>query len=264
MASGVYRGADGYLRIGSRSTIASLLARHQMLAAAGFPVARIIRSGEHEGLSYYVEASLGEERLGIRFRREWEGEGVSTESFDSFVEMTLRFSEAQIAAGALLGDSTLRSGINLDTALSEAETDSALIEARFLSAARRLERLPIVACHGDYNPQNILPQGVIDLEDMFAGPLGYDQVSGIYTTELNPVGAYEFPARYRFSDVQVEAYYAALDALFGEHSLPPLSSFRRDLEFCRAVWAATRMHEWPKTEEWRYAHLRGFFDDTIG
>lgn len=261
--SAVYRGEGAYLRIGEPARMQELLRRHELLLAAHYPVAAILERGEHGPSSYFIEESLGDERFGLRFRREWEAGAVSDEAFDAFLEMTLRFTRAQMRAGALLGPGALRAGINLTEALRDAPNDAARIEARIAAAERRLSQMPIVACHGDFNPQNMLPRGTIDFEDMFAGPLGYDQVSGIYTTELNPEGDYEFPARYRFTGEQISAYYAALDDLFTSLSVPSLSSMRRDLEFCRAVWAATRMRDWPKTQAWRYRHLGAFFDDTI-
>jgi Ser/Thr protein kinase RdoA (MazF antagonist) len=39
--------------------------------------------------------------------------------------------------------------------------------------------LPIVWNHGDHNPYNIFTDGLIDLEDSFDGPLGYDTITAL-------------------------------------------------------------------------------------
>ena len=260
----VYRGAGGYARVGAPDVVRELKARHRAFAAAGFPVASIIDEGTQDGEEFYVESSLGPERLGIRFRREWAAGAIPDGTFDIFMRIVLKTTDAQISAGSLFGHSALAAGIRVDEIRSKQPGFMQRIRARFDLAQRRLASVPVVACHGDLNPQNLFADGIIDVEDAFAGPLGYDQVSAIYTTELNPIGMqYEFPAHYRFSAEQIAQYYRVIDERFVAAGAPALSAVRRDLEFCRSVWAAHGMEAWPQTRAWRYRHLETFLDDTI-
>ena len=260
----VYRGSRGYARIGAPDAVRALKARHRAFAAAGFPVASIKEEGTQDGEDFYIEASLGAERLGIRFRREWEAGMIPDSTFEIFMAIMLEITAAQISAGSLFGRSDLAAGIHLEEISSVQPEDARRLRARFDLAMHRLASMPVVACHGDLNPQNMFADGIIDFEDAFAGPLGYDQVSAIYTTELNPVGAqYEFPAHYRFSADQISRYYRAIDERFVAAGSPALSTVRRDLEFCRSVWAAHGMDAWPQTQAWRFRHLEMFLDDTI-
>ncbi len=261
----VYRGTESYVRIGRPQWIGELMNRHALLAQAGFPVPRVLAEGDYGDLRYYREQSLGRDKLGTLFKEEWSRGEITDASFDAFLQVAREFTCAQIAAGALLGTTDeLAKGIHLDLLLGDMEDDAEALRAAFEAISARLSALPIVACHGDLNPQNMFPDGVIDFEDMFSGPLGYDQISALATTELNPEGRdHEFPARYRFTEAQKKAYFDTLDPLFVAVALPPLSTFRNDFEFCRAVWAATHMEEWPKTRAWRHERIRTLLDDKL-
>ncbi len=262
--SAVYQGEGEYLRLGSPERIAAFRARHELLASNGFPVASILRGGTLDGRDYYTEKALTEPKFGAAFRDEWEAGGVSTEMFASYIAITSAYTEAQLTSGPLLGaNSSLYEGAHVDWLCAELPDDALRIRDAFKRVEERLAPYPVVACHGDYNPQNAFPDGVIDFEDMFSGPAGYDQATGITSLDFFPDGDFEYTARYRFSDTQKQAYWDAIDRVFTAHSLPAPSANSEDFAFCRAAWSAVRMHQWPKLQAWRYQTFRERFLDVL-
>jgi hypothetical protein len=89
--------------------------------------------------------------------------------------------------------------------------------------------------------------GIIDLEDSFYGPLGYDVISALRTIEWSPeMKSFEFYAHYRFSEEQKKAYLKAFRAI---------APHAEDLAFCRAVWLSSGMQAWPRIQQWRFEKL---------
>ncbi len=91
-----------------------------------------------------------------------------------------------------------------------------LIEKAFLKVSKKLQNLPFVLTHGDFNAHNLLPKGVIDLENFHYGPLGYDLISAIVHPYLfPPVSANTESSRtYLFTLEQEAQYLSKIDALF--------------------------------------------------
>jgi Phosphotransferase enzyme family len=116
----------------------------------------------------------------------------------------------------------------------------------------RIQSLPSVLTHGDFNPFNILEGGVIDWERGSYTPLGYDLTSNITQTFFFPLGGdFEYTASYRYSHEQIAEYWKRLDAICTEAGLAPISDYRNDFIFCRCVWSVVRMDRWPKIQAWR-------------
>lgn len=63
----IYRGDDRYLRIGPADELDEEIAIQRRMLDAGFPVPDLIETGEHKGLRYAIESSLGLDTLGDRF-----------------------------------------------------------------------------------------------------------------------------------------------------------------------------------------------------
>ena len=64
-----------------------------------------------------------------------------------------------------------------------------------------LDRVPFVWTHGDLTPFNICERGIIDFEDSFMGPLGYDLVTLVSFHFWFPIeGAGPLVRYYDFSD----------------------------------------------------------------
>ena len=254
-ASFVYRGEDEYLRIGSPRIIKKHLDAHTLMEKAGFPVPHLITTGEHEGQSYFTETVMGDLRLGDVFANDCATRGeISEAHFGEFLAIVQKYSEAQLKAprppGSLRG---FKPAIHIRTLCRELPEYAENIEARFAEITKRLSVFPTVLSHGDFNPQNLFREGIIDLEHAFQGPWGYDAVTAlVHINQFPDSKDFEYFARYRFSEKQIAEYHAFLDNTATAHGLPKITDHLHDFEFCRAVWSSVRMAEHPKLQKWRY------------
>ncbi len=256
--SAVYRGEGCYLRIGESSKILKDLNFHKQMEKAGFPVAKLLQEGEHDGQTYFIEASLGERRLGLVFADDMKRIGeVEDVHFRELCGVITRHLEAQVTARVPVAWNEFASGIHLDWLVEELPELKEQLHARFKVVQERLCQLPFVVTHGDFNAQNLYGNGVIDLEDSFPAPLGYDVVTILTTVDFTPnESAYEFFSKYTFSEAQRTTLIQSTDETFVRFGVPPLSPYVDEFAFCRAVWMTVRMSEWPKTREWRITELR--------
>ena len=258
----MYRAGDTYLRLGEKDKLQRDLLLHRQMEASGFPVARVIGEGGYKNLFYFVEESLGEKHFGELFAEDCVVSGkISDEHFASFLEITERYGLAQLKTAVPdKRTAEFASGIHLDDLCGELPDDADAIREHFSGVIARTVELPFVVAHGDFNPSNLYPAGVIDLEDSFYAPAGYDLVTNIVHIDNFPDSPeYEFFRKYQFTDKQKQAYYDVVDNLYGSQGLPKISSYKEDFEFCRAVWAAVHMHAWPKVQRFRYDRLRQKF-----
>lgn len=253
--SAVYKSQDSFMRIGDPEKIRRDFELHKKMEQAGFPVSRILAEGESEGQFYFIEASLGEKHLGKIFGEEVERGGViSNESFEAFVTVAEKFARAQMSAVVEDRDYQVFSkGLLLENLCNEMPDYADRLRERFELVKERTASLPFVLTHGDFNPQNLLPGGVIDLEDSFYAPYGYDLVSAISHINYFPDSKeYEYFAKYRFTNEQKQEYFRRLDIISVENGLPPLSEFEEDFEFCRALWLVADNPNSPKLAQFRY------------
>lgn len=253
--SAVYRSNESFLRIGRQEKIESDLAIHKKMHAAGFPVANLISDGTWEGERYYIESSLGTKFFGQLFKGSFQEKGeISQDLFEQFVHITEKFAQAQLATSNAYKDWEVFSrAVHVDSMCKELPDYADKIRQRFELVKDRMQSVPFVLCHGDYNPFNLFPRGVIDLETSFNGPFGYDLVSNIYSIEHFPLSSsYEFYAQYQFSEEQKKMYYDRMNAVSMKGSVAPISSFKKELEFCRALWLAANLGKTRKLQEFRY------------
>lgn len=254
-SSFVYHDNGTYLRIGEPRIIKKHLDAHTLMEAAGFPVPRILMTGEHDGKSFFLETSMGDLRLGDAFANDYVRDGViSDQHFQEFLAIARDLAEAQLKApkppGSLRG---FKPAIHVRTLCRELPGYAEKIEARFAEITKRLSVFPTVLSHGDFNAQNLFKNGIIDLEHAFQGPWGYDLVTAlVHINQFPDSNEYEYFARYRFSEKQEEVYRALLDEISTKNGLPRLTEYLHDFEFCRAVWSSVRMAEHPKLQKWRY------------
>lgn len=261
----VYKSGDEILRIGNREKIAKDLALHKKMEALGFPVTRLIGEGEHEGLGYFIEASLGDRHLGNRFAEEVREIGVIRDAtFQSLLRIVDRFGRAQLKSIVPAKDfEEFTRGIHLDILCQELPHYSEAIRSRFRQCIERFSPFPFVITHGDFNPNNLYAEGVIDLEDSFYGPFGFDLMTALVHINYFPDSPeYEYTARYRFTPAQSREYLAAIDLIATDAHLPRLSEIKDDFEFCRASWSLVRMHQWPRLQQFRYELFRQKFLGT--
>ncbi|MEO5646128.1 MAG: aminoglycoside phosphotransferase family protein, partial [Candidatus Paceibacterota bacterium] len=256
--SAVYRSVDSYLRIGSPDKIHRDLVLHKNMEKAGFPVARLIEEGEENGEAYFIESSLGDKHFGVLFAEDVARTGsIREETFQQFISICELFARAQLSTRSeTKGYAEFAKGIWLGQLCEEMPENAEAIITRFEKLRKHTEQLPFVLTHGDFNPNNLYPGGVIDLEDAFPGPYGYDLVSAISHIESFPTSeGYEYLAKYHFTEAQIQEFSERLNVISKEAGLVPLSEFWNDFEFCRAVWLAADIPNTPKLQQFRYTFV---------
>jgi len=254
----VYRGAGTYLRIGDRETITRDVSLHRMMEKAKFPVAQIVQEGTLAHRSYFIELSLGDASFRAQFQKDIDDHSeITSGAFKSFLSISKQLLSAQVKMVEGGWDvEEFAWGVKFTSLCRELPAHADEIRARFVKAAKRLSVLPKTLLHGDCNPANMYQGGIIDLEDSFYGPLGYDQIAALISVEWSPERRdYEFYAQYRFSEEQKKEYLKAMDALGKKAGVDSLSEYADDLAFCRALWLSAGMHEWPMTQQWRFEKL---------
>ena len=209
----VYRGEDSYARVGAPESVARTIATHRKMEHLDFPVARTLSSGSLGDSDYTIEQSLGTKTFRTLFEEDIIAFGsISEDRFNEFIRISKRYLQAQSKALVLADSVSFARGIHLDIMREELPHFTNSLSIKFDTICERLTEFPYVFSHGDFNAANILPLGVIDLEDTFSAPFGFDAASPLSTIDWFPSGPeYEYFARYRFSAAQREAYFAMCD-----------------------------------------------------
>jgi hypothetical protein len=253
--SRIYKGFGTFVRIGPADVIDANLAVHKRLENAGFPVPHILQEGRHGDESYFIEESLGEKILRLRFADEVRDLGeISKESFDTFLEVMQRYLSAQAKTLVLRDESKFLELMRVDKLCEELPAFAANIKDKAAQHLASLSKFPFALSHGDLSPNNMLPKGVIDLEDTLPAPFGYDAISALTTCEWFPEsGDFEFPITpYHFAEAQKAEYLAMCDKVSARTSLPSISANLKDFDFFRAVWLTEGMADWPRSRKYRH------------
>lgn len=264
---GVYKGDSTYLRIGPKYVLERMLRLHKKMASYGFPVAPLVHTGTHAGKPYFIEKSLGDKNFTTLFFEDIEKTGsISDTHFRQFLSVVESFVNAQTQTVLPTHEAEAFSvGIRLDVLCAELPEYADAIRNHLERILERRAYMPYVFTHGDLNPTNMYPHGIIDLEDSFAAPLGFDIVSAITTTNWFPTSrSYESFRRYHFSKEQIEEYLDRCDAILVKNGFPAVSPATADFEFCRAVWLTSRMHMWPRMQKFRYERfIKNYFSSGL-
>lgn len=250
----LYKSADSYARIGPTDRIMRDLESHDAMLKAKYPVPVILAHGVYGSGHYFIEEALGEKTFRTLFEEDVQREGaIARQNFADFLAVTEQLLLAQARAPIAADGAAFEKGVHLDILCSEFSQYRISLPDKFNRVLQKLADFPFVLSHGDYNAANILPRGVIDFEDAFPGPFGFDAVSALSTVEWFPASSdYEYYAHYRYTDAQKEEYLALCDTISTNAGHPKISAFYEDFAFCRAIWSTVRMHEWPKLQTWRY------------
>lgn len=257
--SAIYRTPTTFLRIGSSEKIRKDLVAHKQMEAQGFPVAKLIAEGSHEGMEYFIEESLGESHFGNIFKQEIEARGVvSDETFETFISISEKWAEAQLGVALPTKHwDELESGIHLDTICEEMPEEREQILAAYEKVKARLVAFPFTLTHGDFGPFNMYPKGVIDLESSFMAPAPYDV--GAVATHLDWLpDSHEYEAfqLYRFTPEQKKKYLDRMDAVYLRHGLPKVSDYLSELDFLKGIWFVVKLDSTPKLQQFRFNKMR--------
>lgn len=254
----IYRNRNTYLRIGPQSLIARERKRTELFMHARYLAPQIIACGEYGKQAYFVERSIGARPFGKLFIRDCEQAGtISAHHMASFEKIVSRYAAAQLAAQHQRKNWTaFARSVHLQILQKELPAKSAVIRRAYDRVRDRLSVFPFVLSHGDFNPHNIFPRGVIDMEHVCFAPAGYDLITAVIHVDTFPDDdGYEYHRLYSFSERQKNVYLTMLDRHFFRKGLPIPSRYIREFRFCRMVWSAARMQRHPLLQQWRYRLL---------
>lgn len=257
--SAIYKGDLGFLRIGSKEKISKDLSSHKKMQEYGFPVAKIVEEGIDKDLYYFIEESFGDKCFGLLFREEFKRDGViSDKTFDKFISICVQFTEAQFKS--IIKEEKWEEfgvGVHLDLVSEELPDEKEKILKRWESMKANLKVFPFVVSHGDFTPFNIFPDGIIDLENSFYAPIGFDVGAIIEHLNWFPLSHdYEIHRLYKFTDKQREKFCDAIDAIYIKNNLPGISGFLSDFNFAKGLWFVSKMWRTPKIQQFRFDVLR--------
>ncbi|MBI5644962.1 aminoglycoside phosphotransferase family protein [Candidatus Kaiserbacteria bacterium] len=235
--------------------IHTLLETHRHLEKHGFPVPQIVTEGAEREEAYFIERSLGEKRLLELFENDTQKNGAVSESnFSAFLNVISHFLAAQIRSEKRITHATTFADlVQLNQLQSELPQYSERIDRLFREHVRAVSGFPFVVTHGDLNPANMYPTGVIDFEDVASGPLGYDAACAITIQEWFPSSReYEYFERYVFKPDQISRYFAHCDEILGNAGYKGFTIAYPHFEFFRAIWLAAGMSKWLKLQKYRH------------
>jgi hypothetical protein len=148
-------------------------------------------------------------------------------------------------------------GFNLDLIYEELPDCKLQIEKKWKQVRDNLNVFPFAIAHGDFTTHNIYPTGIIDLEDSFSAPFGYDIGAIVRMSEWFPESKdYEVFRLYNFSEQQMINFREVMDEICIKHNLPKISDYIDDFNFAKGVWFAVRMDRTPKLRQFRYNLLK--------
>ena len=255
----IYTSGSLYARVGEKKVIEDKIALHKKFESFGFPVSPIVGQGAITAGSYYLEESLGEKCFSFLFQDDMKKFGmISPELFEKFLGVTEVFARAQLRSAISDKSTDSFSGlIGPKDLVKELPKFEEKILRRFDDAILELKVFPLVLTQGDFNPHNLFPIGVIDFEETYYGPFGYDLVTNIFSNNYFPeTPGYEYIRLSSFTDEQKNLYYTCLDKICIQAGLPRVSAYREHFEFLRAIWLAKENHKLPKLQQWRYELFR--------
>ncbi|MES2202983.1 MAG: phosphotransferase [Patescibacteria group bacterium] len=262
--SRLYKGDGVFVRVGNAEKIDANLLVHRRLEKAGFPVPRILGEGAVGDEKYFIEESLGDTILRLQFAEEFANTGhILEESFSSFINIMRRYLTAQTKAVADGDAATFIEKVQVNRLCKELPEYAERIQAKASEHLKLLSRFPFVLSHGDLSPNNLFPEGIIDLEDSLSAPFGYDAVCALMTGDWYP-GDVEFEFEvtpYYFTPAQKAEFLDMCDNVSTTAGFPPISSSIESFSFFRAAWLTANMGEWPKTQKYRHDRfIREYLD----
>ena len=239
----VFRSEDreSYLRTGKESYVWGEANMTRDLCRRGFPVPKVLEVGEMQnGFSYYVERSLGNRTFGSRCKEETERFGLVQEgTFNAYAAVIEKVFEAQCKRDNILPQDleTLDSIANVSGVVRRNPPPEKLwpvYEDMYQRVRQTLSELPWGFVHRDLNPYNVLPRGVIDLEIVTAGPIGYDVSLAVLSQRIRrpylPVWE-----SFGFTPLQMQSLSRRIDEVAAQNNIPPVSKYASEFMLLRIM-----------------------------
>jgi aminoglycoside/choline kinase family phosphotransferase len=260
----IYKNDSVYARVASPDVLKKEYETHLFFNKLGFPIPKLLGNGSVGNLDFYLEENIGIDSFHDSFKLDVAEQGViKDEIFEEFISIVRQFSEAQVQA-------TTNEGISLDSSFFENAyfNEVAKESEDFAKVKEEVERkllehigsLPQAPTHGDFNPYNVLPKGVIDFAYHFQGPIGYDWAALImnthYFSDAEKIKT-EMNRVYTYTNTQLESLLTLFDDLYKKMGIE--ISFREALPYLalvRMVWSAAHMQHRPALQQWRFEKLQ--------
>ena len=171
-----------FARIGPKESTLEEQIHTESLRAKGFPVARVLESGDYgQGEWYFIEESLGDETFHEQFANDYQAHGsVQDDTFERYARVMEKYCAAQsdiqnrthISAQEFVQQIIPSEEIDANYLLCGGDLDR--YHQAITQATEALHDAPMGVIQQDLNPFNILDNGVIDFELVGYGPIGYD------------------------------------------------------------------------------------------
>ena len=264
MGGAVYANKDGslYARAGTESEVRGEMNLSKELESRHFPVPKVLNHGSlSPTFFYYVEESVGQNVFGRIFMdHHQEDTYVSDEDFDAFLKIIKRYAESQFNQENYVSHNpdSLDQVIELANVLRNNPPTEDIKDDFYNAyerASKRVQMLPWGFIQADLNAFNILPNGIIDFELAYFGPIGYDIITCLFFGFFWP----QERIAYLFTDKQIKQYLTEIDTVALAYKLPKVSDFREDFLVLKSIWCTAMDVE---TEKNPGAHSK-FYDWRI-
>ncbi len=262
----IYKNDDLFLRIGPKGALEPEIDFHKKLIQYHFPVPRIVAEGKWQSKYFYLETSLGGKSFSSLFWGDWQQDGqIKPRHFNAFLKISKEFAQAQLGTVVANRDEeSFYLGAKINFAILELPNLKNDILKAFAKVKKQTESLPYVLTHGDFNPANLFPKGVIDFGNHCYAPAGMDLISSVYLNYNFPKKeGFESQRKYEFSKDQLNQYFGVLDRIYHQAGLPALSNFIDDFIFCRYILSLVRMEKKPKLQKWRYEKFNSILETYL-
>lgn len=244
------RERDAYARLGLKASTLEEQVHTVSLYERGFPVARVLESGEiGTDEWYFIEESLGNQPFHEQFSAEYQEYGyVLDETFSRYLEILTRYIQAQSAKSNRSNISSLdfiESVIADKYIIANYATcgkDVEKYKQAVATATQRLATAPMGILQFDLNPFNILDRGVIDFELVGYGPIGYDTLMVSlwhrwFTDDVNS----RFHIAYYLSDEQIARVSERVSSLAHETGIPDPIQYLQEFLLIKSAWGFTSL-----------------------
>lgn len=236
---------DAYARLGPKESALEEQIHTVSLHERGFPVARVLDSGNYgEAEWYFIEESLGEQPFHIQFANEHKESGeVSDVTFTKYQNVMQHYIDAQfseqnrstITAKEFVENAIPDTQIVANYALCGKDVDR--YHQAIALATERLNDAPMGVLQYDLNPFNILDGGMIDFELVGYGPLGYDALlvslwHRWFSSDTNS----RYHVAYYLSESQINTIAEMVNAAAKHAGLPEPQQYMQEFLLIKTAW----------------------------
>lgn len=255
----VVKCGDVYGRLGPKDLVTEELTHTLSLQDRGFPVPKVLGSGElADGMYYFTESSLGTETFHKLFTREYRETGtVSNASFSSYISVIEKYAQAQaqnnnrtkITAAEFIAN--LVPNNEVVPSYSYFGYDAEEYLNAIALASDKLTDAPMGILQYDLNPYNMLKGGVIDFELVGYGPIGFDTLmsarwGGTWFTDYPS----RYPIGYALSARQIAENDTLIREIATKHNISDPAIYLQEFLLLKSAWALAEpvppQPDWPQ------------------